>query len=102
MGQLMRRTVFTRDESGRKVRLVGGTPMPEWYAARRGSPQVVTSTPPQEQHPAVGGEVPAGNIASVQTWVGDDQDRARRALTAEQAATKPRTSLVAWLTDRAG
>lgn len=41
----------------------------------------------------------AGSVAEVKDWVGDDIDRARTALAAEQAALKPRTSLVGWLED---
>lgn len=39
-------------------------------------------------------EVPAGSIAVVLAWVGEDRDRAIRALDAEQASEKPRKSLV--------
>lgn len=44
------------------------------------------------------GEVPTGSAEEVLTWVGDDTDRARAALAAEQAASKPRTTLVDKLT----
>lgn len=43
-------------------------------------------------------EVPAGSIATVVGWVGEDRDRAERALSAEQSAEKPRVTLVAALT----
>lgn len=41
--------------------------------------------------------VPAGNASVVLDWVGDDVDRARRALAAEQQASKPRGTVVAAL-----
>lgn len=41
--------------------------------------------------------VPVGTVAAVLGWVGDDRDRAARALDAENAAEKPRTTLVAAL-----
>ncbi len=45
------------------------------------------------------GEVPAGTITEVLAWVGDDQERALAALTVEEAATDPRSTLVAKLND---
>lgn len=48
------------------------------------------------------GEVPQGNAEEVLAWVGDDPDRARLALDAEQARDKPRTTLAAKLTKLAG
>ncbi|RSD26354.1 hypothetical protein [Amycolatopsis eburnea] len=47
--------------------------------------------------PPAGDEVPDGNAQSVLDWVGDDEDRARRALEVEQGREKPRTGLVAEL-----
>lgn len=38
-------------------------------------------------------EVPAGTTKEVLAWVGDDQDKARAALAAEQASDEPRTGL---------
>jgi hypothetical protein len=38
--------------------------------------------------------VPVGTVAAVLGWVGDDRARAARALDAENAADKPRTTLV--------
>jgi hypothetical protein len=49
-----------------------------------------------------GGEVPTGAAEEVLAWVGDDADRARRALAAEQGATKPRSTLVDKLGKLAG
>lgn len=48
------------------------------------------------------GPPPAGPAGDVLAWVGDDPDRARRALEAEQARARPRTSLVAKLGKLAG
>lgn len=39
-------------------------------------------------------EVPTGTVAAVLGWVGDDRERAARALEVESAAEKPRTTLV--------
>jgi len=38
--------------------------------------------------------VPTGTAAEVVAWVGNDRDRAQRALAAEKAAEKPRTTLI--------
>lgn len=46
-----------------------------------------------------GDEVPDGTIEQVLAWVGDDQARAVRALDAEHAREKPRSTLVARLTE---
>lgn len=45
-----------------------------------------------------GDGVPEGSIAQILGWVGDDVDKARLALAAENAAEKPRVGLVAELT----
>lgn len=47
-------------------------------------------------------EVPEGTTDKVLTWVGDNPDRAAAALAAEQASTKPRTTLIDQLTKLAG
>ncbi|MEU4576619.1 hypothetical protein [Nonomuraea sp. NPDC023979] len=46
-----------------------------------------------------GDEVPDGTVEQVLAWVGDDQARAVRALDAEHAREKPRSTLVARLTE---
>lgn len=46
--------------------------------------------------------LPTGGAKEILTWVGDDTDRARQALAAEQAREKPRSTLVAALTKLAG
>lgn len=46
--------------------------------------------------------VPAGSIAAIERWVGDDADRAKQALEAEQAAENPRSTLVDALTKLIG
>ena len=43
-------------------------------------------------------QVPGGSANAVLAWVGDDRGRARRAIDAEQARPKPRTSLITRLT----
>ncbi|MEV0993426.1 hypothetical protein [Nonomuraea sp. NPDC050202] len=47
-------------------------------------------------------EVPDGTVDDVLGWVGDDPDRARAALEAEEARDKPRSTLVARLREKAG
>jgi hypothetical protein len=42
-------------------------------------------------------EVPSGSVAVVLGWVGDDPERAARALDVEEAADKPRKTLLAAL-----
>lgn len=49
-----------------------------------------------------GDEVPDGSAETVLAWVGDDEDRARRALEVEQDREKPRSGLVATLQKKAG
>jgi len=44
--------------------------------------------------------VPEGTVAETLAWVGDDKNRARAALEAEQAKSSPRTSLVAQLNEK--
>ena len=52
--------------------------------------------------PPAGGDVvdhvPDGKVEDVLAWVGDDQERAARALVAEQNRDKPRSTLVDQLT----
>lgn len=74
-------------------------------------PVVLPSTPDAD-HPAPSGDpttgglpagsdtpepVPAGPVDAVLDWVGEDRERAQRALDAEQAAPKPRTGLTGQL-----
>ncbi len=51
---------------------------------------------------APGEQVPAGPVAAVLEWVGEDRDRAAAALAAEQAAASPRKTLVEQLGKLAG
>lgn len=44
-------------------------------------------------------EVPSGTVKELKEWVGEDSDRARRALAVENANPKPRASLVSYLED---
>lgn len=48
--------------------------------------------------PPADDEVPTGSADKVLAWVGDDTDRAAKALAAEQAAKRPRKGLVDALT----
>lgn len=52
--------------------------------------------------PPAGGAVPAGTVEEVLGWVGADRERAAQALAAEQASARPRSTLVARLTELAG
>lgn len=65
-----------------------------------GAPDQPTYVPPAPQSPT-GDEVPDGTVETVLAWVGDDGDRARRALVAEGGREKPRTGLTAKLTELA-
>jgi NACalpha-BTF3-like transcription factor len=49
---------------------------------------------PEPEPAADPDEVPAGSVAVVLAWVGEDREKAMRALEAENAADKPRTTLV--------
>lgn len=49
---------------------------------------------------AEGSDVPEGTVKEVLAWVGDDKDKAQRALDAENATGDPRKSLVAELEER--
>lgn len=51
----------------------------------------ITAEPEPEADPDA---VPVGTVAAVLGWVGDDRERAARALEVEAAAEKPRTTLV--------
>jgi hypothetical protein len=51
---------------------------------------------PEEPIPTVE-PVPTGTTAEVLAWVGDDKDRAHRALETEQASSSPRRGLVSEL-----
>ncbi|MEV0608122.1 hypothetical protein AB0I61_17325 [Polymorphospora rubra] len=77
-----------------------GKPVPAEVAAQISNPDVwAGSADVDEPAPGPGDgdgsvdEVPTGSIADVLEWVGDDPDRAQRALDAEQAG-KARTSLM--------
>lgn len=47
-------------------------------------------------------EVPQGTSAEIMAWVGDDKDRAQRALDAENANDRPRKTLVSQLEGMTG
>lgn len=57
---------------------------------------------PVELTPIDTSDVPDGNIDEVLDWVGDDSDRADRALAVELAAASPRSTLVARLESLGG
>jgi hypothetical protein len=64
--------------------------------------EVPATVPDLPQDSQLDGDVPQGNAEEVLAWVGDDPDRARQALDAEQARDKPRTGVAAKLTKLAG
>ena len=64
------------------------------------SPEPVAG--PASPEPGPVEEVPAGTLEQVITWVGDEKGRAAAALAAEQAALKPRNSLIRQLVELAG
>lgn len=71
-------------------------------SAPAGSGQYALTIPSQSISDDSGDDVPTGTIASVKSWVGDDESRAERALEAEQRRETPRNTLVEWLQDRTG
>lgn len=60
-----------------------------------------TWTAPTVQAEAQSGDVPEGTVADVLAWVGDDPDRARQALAAEQDGQQ-RSTLITRLEELAG
>lgn len=79
----------------------GAEPLAETTQSATADPTADTSSPavePSQPEPTVDSAVPEGTAAAVMAWVGDDRERARQALDAEQGRDKPRTSLVAKLT----
>lgn len=66
--------------------------------------EVVTTTPggpsSGEGSTAKHDEVPDGSIQTVLKWVGDDKDRARRAIEKENGRSDPRSSLLAQLNEK--
>lgn len=98
-----RETVYVKCDNG--MVMAHDLPLPSGIADRvaRGQLELVNAdgSRPDESAPepaAVGDEVPTGSVATVLTWVGEDKDRARRALEVERAAEKPRVSLTGALT----
>lgn len=96
---------------------VFGLPLSENTQNQIASGQVVPKTnedrlklngePEEEETPVeipdvISGDVPDGTISDVLEWVGDDIDRAVDALTVEQAADNPRSTLIASLSDIIG
>ncbi|MFL6141582.1 MAG: hypothetical protein ACJ72N_06905 [Labedaea sp.] len=61
------------------------------------APTITASPAGSDADDVAGGEVPDGNAEQVQTWVGDDPDRARRALDAERQREQPRSGLTGHL-----
>lgn len=58
-------------------------------------PEPVEEKAPEPVVPADGDEPPVeGTIDDLMTWVGDDKERAAAALEAEQAKSKPRSTVV--------
>jgi hypothetical protein len=66
------------------------------YDPRGGSYPAKHATKKEEEANAT----PSGTIPEIKDWVGDDTERAQRALDAENANEKPRKSLVGYLEDK--
>jgi hypothetical protein len=67
------------------------------YLADTGSPVEILDDPSPETDPGTGGDcdpVPKGSAEVILAWVGDDAVRAARAIDAELASARPRTTLV--------
>lgn len=67
------------------------------HRARWGRVAPTRSEPSNSAGPPPADDVPAGTMADVLAWVGDDKERARAAVKAEKARPDPRTSLLAKL-----
>jgi hypothetical protein len=85
----------------------GSTPVPDTPAQDPVPSPPSGDAGPDQVPPGVvtlsGGQVPDGTAKDVIDWVGDDQQRARQALAAEQAkGDEARTTLVARLSKIAG
>ena len=56
----------------------------------------------EQEQEAVELEVPGGSVDEITEWVGDDKDRAKAALAAENVKSSPRKTLVAALNEVIG
>ena len=94
----MAETVYIRCDNGSVME--HDLPLPSGIADRvdRGHLRLVNADGSEitaEPEPIVDPDaVPDGTVAAVLGWVGDDRERAARALEAENATDKPRTTLV--------
>lgn len=81
-GRTLRRTVHVRHPvTHEQVALIPGEPIPEW------APQLVTNPAAwqtADEARATSFDVAGSNIAEVLEWVGDDPDRAAKAVELEQ------------------
>lgn len=77
-------------------------PLPSGIQARVDAKQLHIVDPPEKSEPEAPADpeaVPTGKIPAIMAWVGDDKERAQKALDAENATDKPRSTLVAELTE---
>ena len=70
-------------------------PVNRVYPTKKVNAESVDTAPDTE----VVEEVPTGTISEVKAWVGDDKDRARLALDAENDKDDPRVTFVEYLED---
>lgn len=63
-------------------------------------PATETKPASAEVPKAQGSDVPEGTVKEVLNWVGDDKEKAQKALDAENATGEPRKSLVAELEEK--
>ena len=80
-------------ETNRTVSFSAGADVPDWVREQ-------VTNPAAWEAPSTGADAPiaaTATIDEVEEWVGDDPDRARQALAAEQARPEPRKTLVAKL-----
>jgi hypothetical protein len=92
-GELARHLVDNAPKDS--VEVVEADPEPEDVPEAPQDPEV--PVPPDGDEPPVD-----ETIDVLMTWVGDDKERAGRALAAEQAKDKPRSTVVKRLADLAG
>lgn len=107
-GELASVVVQTHD--GQRVLVAPGGGVTPWDGPMPGdeveAPVFESDVEPPDEGdgtgPAGEGEVPGGTADEVLAWVGEDRERATRALQAEQGRDKPRTTLTTQLEKLAG
>lgn len=80
-----------RDPNGNTVSLNAGDDAPDWAVEQITNPAAFEEEVAQA---AEAGYPTDGTVEDIKAWVGDDPDRARIALDAEDTRDKPRSTLV--------